>query len=76
MLGGGSMANGLGMALQTPEPTDDKTLDAFFDLTRAQNVAARLGRQPGNPRHRPEHGVRRRHEHIGWQVTGRYPEPP
>ena len=62
----------LGLALQTPDLKGDKTLDAFFDLSRAQDsekasdasreiraVALNLLYADAN--------------HIGWQVTGLYP---
>lgn len=32
------LSNGLGLALQTPEFKDDKSMDALFNLSRAQNV--------------------------------------
>ncbi|WP_335943537.1 penicillin acylase family protein [Pseudomonas sp. G166] len=69
---GPAMANGFGLALQTPSFTDDKTLDAFFDLSRAQNVekASDASREI---RAMAVNMVFADANHIGWQVTGRYP---
>ncbi|MGD8219508.1 penicillin acylase family protein [Pseudomonas thivervalensis] len=69
---GPAMANGFGLALQTPSFTDDKTLDAFFDLSRAQNVekASDASREI---RAMAVNLVFADASHIGWQVTGRYP---
>ncbi|MGV6396447.1 penicillin acylase family protein [Pseudomonas caspiana] len=71
-LGSGQLGNGLGIALQTPDFKDDKSLDAFFDLSRAPNVekafdasreirAVTLNMVFADP------------SNIGWQVTGRFP---
>ncbi|WP_447800421.1 penicillin acylase family protein [Pseudomonas kilonensis] len=69
---GPAMANGFGLALQTPSLSDDKTLDAFFDLSRAQNVekASDASREI---RAMAVNLVFADANHIGWQVTGRYP---
>ncbi|WP_420233768.1 penicillin acylase family protein [Pseudomonas sp. ABY48] len=69
---GPAMANGFGLALQTPSLSDDKTLDAFFDLSRAQNVekASDASREI---RAMAVNLVFADASHIGWQVTGRYP---
>jgi acyl-homoserine-lactone acylase len=69
---GTALANGLGLALQTPNFTDDKTLDAFFDLSRAQNVekASDASREI---RAIALNLVFADARNIGWQVTGRYP---
>ncbi|WP_047228415.1 penicillin acylase family protein [Pseudomonas brassicacearum] len=69
---GSAMANGLGLALQTPSFSDDKTLDAFFDLSRAQNVekASDASREI---RAIAVNMIFADASHIGWQVTGRYP---
>ncbi|NUT83035.1 penicillin acylase family protein [Pseudomonas brassicacearum] len=69
---GPAMANGFGLALQTPSLGDDKTLDAFFDLSRAQNVekASDASREI---RAIAVNLVFADASHIGWQVTGRYP---
>ncbi|MFJ4432158.1 penicillin acylase family protein [Pseudomonas sp. NPDC089395] len=63
---------GLGLALNLPQLKGDRSLDALFDLTRAKTVerafdstrevaAAALNFVFAEP------------EHIGWQVSGRYP---
>jgi len=67
-----TMANGFGLALQTPGFTDDKTLDAFFDLSRAQTVekASDASREI---RAIALNLVFADASSIGWQVTGRYP---
>jgi acyl-homoserine-lactone acylase len=64
--------SGYGLALQTPDFKDDKSLDAFFDLSRAQNVedASEASRQI---RAAALNLVYADAQHIGWQVTGRYP---
>ncbi|QBZ88337.1 penicillin acylase family protein [Pseudomonas viciae] len=69
---GPAMANGFGLALQTPSFADDKTLDALFDLSRAQNVekASDASREV---RALAVNMVFADASHIGWQVTGRYP---
>ena len=69
---GPAMANGFGLALQTPSFTDDKTLDALFDLSRAQNVekASDASREI---RAMAVNMVFADAGNIGWQVTGRYP---
>lgn len=64
--------SGYGLALQTASLDGDKTLDAFFNLSRAQSVdqafeAAR------DIRAIPLNLVFADAEHIAWQVTGRYP---
>jgi acyl-homoserine-lactone acylase len=69
---GTALANGFGLALQSPSFTDDKTLDAFFDLSRAQNVekASDASREI---RAIALNLVFADASNIGWQVTGRYP---
>ncbi|MGH8463522.1 MAG: penicillin acylase family protein, partial [Pseudomonas sp.] len=63
---------GLGLALQLPQLKGDKSLDAFFDLSRAQNVE----RAFDNTR---EIGASALNfvfadaSNIGWQVSGRFP---
>lgn len=65
-------SSGYGLALQTPDNKDDKSLDAFFDLSRAQNIeqASDASRQI---RAAALNMVFADAQHIGWQVTGRYP---
>ena len=66
------LKSGYGLALKTPDFEGDKSLDAFFDLTRAKSVdqafeATRDIRAIAlNLMFADENG-------IGWQVTGRYP---
>ncbi|WPO50279.1 penicillin acylase family protein [Pseudomonas sp. S1Bt23] len=63
---------GYGLALQQPNLADDKSLDAFFDLTRAQNVE----RASDASREIRAIGLNMLFadaSHIGWQVTGRFP---
>lgn len=69
---GTALGNSLGLALQTPNFTDDKSLDAFFDLSRAQNVekASDASREI---RAMTLNLVFADASNIGWQVTGRYP---
>ncbi|WP_434675280.1 penicillin acylase family protein [Pseudomonas sp. D3-10] len=69
---GPAMANGLGLALQLPSFTDDKTLDAFFDLSRSRNIekASDASREI---RALAVNMVFADARNIGWQVTGRYP---
>ncbi|MGC5702914.1 penicillin acylase family protein [Pseudomonas sp. NFXW11] len=67
-----AQGNGLGLALQTPELKDDRSLDAFFDLSRAQNVekASDASREI---RAIALNMVYADASTIGWQVTGRFP---
>lgn len=66
------LSSGYGLALRTAALDGDQTLDAFFDLTRAQSVdqafeATREIRAAAlNVVFADQHGT-------GWQVTGRYP---
>lgn len=69
---GTAMANGFGLALQTPGLTDDKTLDALFDLSRAQN-AEKASDASREIRALATNLIFADTSHIGWQVTGRYP---
>ncbi|MGE7957664.1 penicillin acylase family protein [Pseudomonas sp. NPDC089530] len=67
-----NLNGGYGLALQQPNLADDKSLDAFFDLSRAQNVeqasdASREIRAIGL------NMLFADASHIGWQVTGRFP---
>ncbi|WP_095154920.1 penicillin acylase family protein [Pseudomonas sp. Irchel 3E13] len=63
---------GLGLALRMPDLKGDKSLDAFFDLSRAQNVerAFDASREIGAA---ALNMVFADASNIGWQVTGRYP---
>jgi len=65
-------AAGLGLALHLPQLKDDKSLDALFDLTRASTVEGAFDttREIGAA---PLNFVFADAGHIGWQVSGRYP---
>ena len=63
---------GFGLALQTPSFTDDKSLDAFFDLSRAQ-TAERASDASREIRAIALNLVFADASNIGWQVTGRFP---
>lgn len=67
-----SLTAGYGLALQTADFKGDKSLDAFFDLSRAQNVenASDASREI---RAITLNMVYADASHIGWQVTGRFP---
>ncbi|MFJ4372150.1 penicillin acylase family protein [Pseudomonas japonica] len=62
----------LGLALKMPDLKGDKSLDAFFDLSRARNVerAFEASREIGAV---PLNMVIADASNVGWQVTGRYP---
>ncbi|MEW9897187.1 penicillin acylase family protein [Chitinivorax sp. PXF-14] len=64
--------SGYGIAIQSAAFEADKSLDAFFALNRAQSVAEAqpILRQVRAIELNMVFGDR---EHIGWQVTGRYP---
>jgi acyl-homoserine-lactone acylase len=71
-LGTGQLGNGLGIALQTPDFKDDKSLDAFFDLSRAPNVEKAFDTSR-EIRAVTLNMVFADASNIGWQVTGRFP---
>ncbi|MDD0973459.1 penicillin acylase family protein [Pseudomonas fontis] len=62
----------LGLALKMPDLKGDKSLDALFDLTRAQNVerAFEASREIGGA---ALNLVFADASNVAWQVTGRYP---
>ena len=62
----------LGLALQTPDLKGDKTLDAFFDLSRAQN-SEKASDASREIRAVALNLLYADASHIGWQVTGLYP---
>ncbi|MGC3893656.1 penicillin acylase family protein [Pseudomonas urmiensis] len=64
--------NGLGLALSLPQLKGDRSLDALFDLTRAANVERAFDstREVGAA---ALNFVFAEPQHIGWQVSGRYP---
>jgi acyl-homoserine-lactone acylase len=61
-----------GLALKTTQLEADKTLDAFFDLSRAQSVEQAF-EATREVRAMPLNIVFADAQHIGWQVTGRFP---
>ena len=67
-----SLSSGLGLALQTAQLEPDQSLDAFWELSRAQSVE-----QANEPaRNISAAGLNLLYadeQHIAWQVTGRYP---
>ncbi|WP_407315574.1 penicillin acylase family protein [Pseudomonas sp. nanlin1] len=67
-----AQAGGVGLALQTPDFKGDKSLDALFDLSRAQSVekASDASREI---RAIALNVVFADAQNIGWQVTGRFP---
>ncbi|MEG5264076.1 penicillin acylase family protein [Pseudomonas sp. JDS28PS106] len=67
-----ALGNGLGLALQTPDFKDDKSLDAFFDLSRAPKVD-RAFDTSREIRAMTLNMVFADATNIGWQVTGRFP---
>ncbi len=67
-----ALTSGLGLALQTADFKDDKSLDAFFDLSRAQN-AAKASDATREIRAIALNMVFADASNIGWQVTGRFP---
>ena len=64
--------SGYGLALKTTQFEADKTLDAFFDLSRAQSVDQAF-EATREVRAMPLNIVFADAQHIGWQVTGRFP---
>ena len=67
-----ALNSGLGLALQTPDVKGDKTLDAFFDLSRAQN-SDKASDASREIRAVALNLLYADASHIGWQVTGLYP---
>jgi acyl-homoserine-lactone acylase len=66
------LSSGYGLALQTTQFEADKSLDAFFDLSRAQSVEQAF-EATREVRAMPLNIVFADAQHIGWQVTGRFP---
>ncbi|HLD66204.1 MAG TPA: penicillin acylase family protein [Pseudomonas sp.] len=66
------MASGYGLALQSASLEGDQSLDAFFDLSRAQSVEQAF-EATREIRAMPLNLVFADAQHIGWQVTGRFP---
>ncbi|WP_431036766.1 penicillin acylase family protein [Pseudomonas yamanorum] len=67
-----SLNSGYGLALQTADFKDDKSLDAFFDLSRAQ-TAGKASDATREIRAIALNMVFADASSIGWQVTGRFP---
>lgn len=67
-----SLKSGHGLALQTLSFDDDRSLDAFFQLSRARSVDEAFT-ATGELRAMAVNLMFADAEHIGWQVTGRYP---
>ena len=67
-----ALNSGLGLALQMPDVKGDKTLDAFFDLSRAQN-SEKASDASREIRAVALNLLYADASHIGWQVTGLYP---
>ncbi|MGB4075873.1 penicillin acylase family protein [Pseudomonas sp.] len=64
--------SGYGLALKTTQFEADATLDAFFNLSRAQSVEQAF-EATREVRAMPLNIVFADAQHIGWQVTGRFP---
>ncbi|KAF1032307.1 MAG: Acyl-homoserine lactone acylase QuiP [Pseudomonas sp.] len=67
-----ALNGGYGLALQTADLKDDKSLDAFFDLSRAQN-AGKASDATREIRAIALNMIFADASSIGWQVTGRFP---
>lgn len=66
------LSSGYGLALKTTQFEGDQSLDAFFDLTRAQSVD-RAFEATREIRAMALNIVFADEQSTGWQVTGRYP---
>jgi acyl-homoserine-lactone acylase len=66
------LSSGYGLALQTTQFEADKSLDAFFNLSRAQNLDQAFT-ATRDIRAMPLNMLFADAQHIGWQVTGRFP---
>ena len=64
--------SGYGLALQTTQFEADQSLDAFFNLSRAQNLDQAFAASR-EIRAMPLNMLFADAQHIGWQVTGRFP---
>ncbi|WP_339529053.1 penicillin acylase family protein [Pseudomonas mucidolens] len=67
-----ALDSGYGLALQTAHFKDDQSLDAFFDLSRAQN-ASKASDATREIRAIALNMIFADASNIGWQVTGRFP---
>ncbi|MES2821541.1 MAG: penicillin acylase family protein [Pseudomonadota bacterium] len=66
------IVSGYGLALQTASLANDRSLDAFFELSRAQSVDQAF-EATREIRSMALNLVFADAQHIGWQVTGRFP---
>ncbi|MBD9632449.1 penicillin acylase family protein [Pseudomonas sp. PDM19] len=66
------LSSGYGIAYQSIQGETDRTLDAFFDLSRAKNVEQAFD-ATRDVRAMALNIVFADEKHIGWQVTGRFP---
>jgi acyl-homoserine-lactone acylase len=66
------MSSGYGLALRSIQGEADRSIDAFFDLSRAQSVEQAF-EATREVRAMALNMVFADAQHIGWQVTGRYP---
>src|SRR5690606_10680495 len=66
------LSSGYGLALKTTQFETDRSLDAFFDLTRAGNVDEAF-EATRDVRAMALNMVFADEQSIGWQVTGRFP---
>ena len=67
-----NLQNGYGLALKLVRSQDDRTLDALFDLSRAGSVDQAFD-SARDIQALPVNLIIADTNHIGWQVTGRYP---
>lgn len=66
------LKSGYGLAYRSIQQEADKTLDGFFDLSRAKTIEQAFD-ATREIRAMPLNIVFADEKHIGWQVTGRYP---
>jgi len=66
------LSSGYGIAYQSIQGESDRTLDAFFDLSRAKNVEQAFD-ATRDVRAMALNILFADEKHIGWQVTGRFP---
>lgn len=66
------LRSGYGLALRNIQAEADRSIDAFFDLSRAQSVEQAF-EATREVRAMALNMVFADAQHIGWQVTGRYP---
>ena len=66
------LGSGYGLALQTTQFETDQSLDALFELSRAQSVEQAF-EATREVRAMPLNILFADAQHIGWQVTGRFP---